>query len=105
MTRPVTVEAVPILFSSPDRPEDRVAAFVVTVEHGGTVSTDRDRAQGHYDSARSDRASDHRRAHAADPIPDGDMVGFGRHRRQPVARDRWHHPLPRQDSPELTRRR
>jgi hypothetical protein len=37
MTRQVTVEAVPILFSSPDRPNDRVAAFVVTIEHGGTV--------------------------------------------------------------------
>ena len=37
MTRQVTVEAVPLLFSSPDRPNDRVAAFVVTVEHGGTV--------------------------------------------------------------------
>jgi len=38
MTRPVTVEAFAVLFSSPDdRPNDRVAAFVVTVEHGGTV--------------------------------------------------------------------
>jgi hypothetical protein len=37
MTRQVTVEAVPLLFSSPDRPNDRVAAFVVTIEHGGTV--------------------------------------------------------------------
>jgi hypothetical protein len=37
LTREVTVEAVPLLFSSPDRPQDRVAAFVVTVEHGGTV--------------------------------------------------------------------
>jgi hypothetical protein len=37
MTRPVTVEAVPLLFSSPDRPNDRVVAFVVTIEHGGTV--------------------------------------------------------------------
>jgi hypothetical protein len=37
LTRPVTVEAVALLFSSPDRPNDRVAAFVVTVEHGGTV--------------------------------------------------------------------
>ena len=37
LTRIVTVEAVPLLFSSPDRPGDRVAAFVVTVEHGGTV--------------------------------------------------------------------
>lgn len=37
MTRPVTVEAVPLLFSSPDRPNDHVAAFVVTLEHGGTV--------------------------------------------------------------------
>jgi hypothetical protein len=37
LTQPVTVEAVAPLFSSPDRPDDRVAAFVVTVEHGGTV--------------------------------------------------------------------
>jgi len=37
MTRQVTVEAVPLLFSSPDRPNDRVAAFLVAVEHGGTV--------------------------------------------------------------------
>ena len=37
MTRQVTVEAVPLLFASPDRPNDRVAAFVVTIEHGGTV--------------------------------------------------------------------
>lgn len=37
MTRQVTVEAVPLLFSSADRPNDRVAAFVVAVEHGGTV--------------------------------------------------------------------
>jgi hypothetical protein len=37
MTRSVTVEAVALLFASPDRPNDRVAAFVVTVEHGGTV--------------------------------------------------------------------
>jgi hypothetical protein len=37
MTRSVTAEAVPLLFSSLDRPGDRVAAFVVTVEHGGTV--------------------------------------------------------------------
>lgn len=37
LTRNVTVEAVPALFLSPDRPGDRVAAFVVTVEHGGTV--------------------------------------------------------------------
>jgi hypothetical protein len=37
MTRQVTVEAVSLLFSSPDRPTDRVAAFVVTIEHGGTV--------------------------------------------------------------------
>jgi hypothetical protein len=37
MTRQVTVEAVPLLFVSPDRPNDRVAAFVVTIEHGGTV--------------------------------------------------------------------
>jgi hypothetical protein len=37
MTRQVAVEAVPLLFASPDRPDDRVAAFVVTIEHGGTV--------------------------------------------------------------------
>jgi hypothetical protein len=37
MTRQVAVEAVPLLFASPDRPDDRVAAFVVTLEHGGTV--------------------------------------------------------------------
>ena len=38
MTRTVTVEAVPLLFSgTSDQAADRVAAFVVTVEHGGTV--------------------------------------------------------------------
>jgi hypothetical protein len=37
LTRSVTVEAVGPLFASPDRPNDKVAAFVVTVEHGGTV--------------------------------------------------------------------
>jgi hypothetical protein len=37
MTLSVPAEAVPLLFSSLDRPGDRVAAFVVTVEHGGTV--------------------------------------------------------------------
>jgi hypothetical protein len=37
MTRQVTVEAVAFLFSSPERPNDRVAAFVVTLKHGGTV--------------------------------------------------------------------
>ena len=37
LTQQVTVEAVPILFISADRPDDRVAAFVVTIEHGGTV--------------------------------------------------------------------
>ncbi len=34
---PVTVEAAPLLFAGADRPDDRVVAFVVTVEHGGTV--------------------------------------------------------------------
>jgi hypothetical protein len=37
MTKTVTVEAFAPLFSSPDRPNDRVAAFVVTIERGGTV--------------------------------------------------------------------
>jgi hypothetical protein len=37
MTRSVTVEAVPALFSNADGATDRVLAFVVTVEHGGTV--------------------------------------------------------------------
>ena len=37
LSRPVTIEAVPALFGSPDRPNDRVAAFVVAVENGGTV--------------------------------------------------------------------
>jgi hypothetical protein len=37
MTQTVTVEAFAPLFASPDRPNDRVAAFVVTVERGGTV--------------------------------------------------------------------
>lgn len=37
LTREVVVEAVPLLFASPDRPDDRVAAFVVSVEQGGSV--------------------------------------------------------------------
>lgn len=37
MTRSVTVEAFAPMFTSPDRPSDHVVAFVVTVEHGGSV--------------------------------------------------------------------
>ena len=40
---------------------------------------------------------------ASDPIQDGDMVGFRRHRRQPVARGRRHLALASQDSPGLIR--
>lgn len=36
--QPVTVEAFPALFAGgPDRPDDRVLAFAVTIEHGETV--------------------------------------------------------------------
>ncbi|MFF3940461.1 hypothetical protein [Streptomyces phaeofaciens] len=37
LARSVQVEALPALFTASDRPTDRVAAFVVVVENGGTV--------------------------------------------------------------------
>ncbi|MFI8930572.1 hypothetical protein ACIG3E_23185 [Streptomyces sp. NPDC053474] len=37
LTRKIQVEAVASMFTAPDRPADRVVAFVVMVENGGTV--------------------------------------------------------------------
>ena len=38
ITRPVDVQAHPEMFTSPDRPGDKVIAFVVKIEHGDTVT-------------------------------------------------------------------